>query len=65
MNENIIDEFKKSISATVKSIGKNNDIEINFVKDNPSIEGNEINLKEPDIKGLQNNLNYILKITKI
>ena len=30
-NEEIIDQFKKSLSATVKSIGKSQDIEINFV----------------------------------
>ena len=35
----IIDQFKKSLSATVKSIGKSEDIEIEFVKENPSING--------------------------
>ena len=38
-NEKIIDEFKKSLSATVKSIGKSEDIEIKFVNENPSING--------------------------
>jgi len=58
-NENIIDEFKKSLSITIKTIGQNKDLEINFVKDNPSIKDNLINLTEPDIKNLQNNLDYL------
>ena len=34
-----IEEFKKSISATVKSIGKNEELEINYVKENyPKID---------------------------
>ena len=43
-NDLFIEEFKKSLIATVKSIGKNSDLEINFVKENPSIDGNQINL---------------------
>ena len=42
-NNDIIEDFKKSLSATIKSIGKKEDIEINFVKENPSIIGNTIN----------------------
>ena len=42
-NREIIEDFKKSLSATIKSIGKKEDIEINFVKENPSINGNTIN----------------------
>ena len=55
-NEEIVEEFKKSLSATVKSIGKNNNLEINFVKENPSIEGNSINLTEPNIDNIKKNL---------
>ena len=33
-NEEIIDLFKKSLSVTVKSIGKSKDLEINFVDEN-------------------------------
>jgi len=58
-NENLIEEFKKSLSITVKSIGKNNNLEINFVKENPSIDGNSINLTDPNIESLKNNLTYI------
>ena len=36
-NSEAIEDFKKSLSATIKSIGKKEDIEINFVKENPSI----------------------------
>ena len=36
-NSEFIEEFKKSLSATVKSIGKNEKLEINFVKETPSI----------------------------
>ena len=32
-----IEEFKKSLSATIKSIGKNDNLEINYVKENPSL----------------------------
>ena len=42
-NSEIIEDFKKSLSATIKSIGKKEDIEINFVKENPSVIGNTIN----------------------
>ena len=52
-NENIVEEFKKSLSITVKSIGQNNELEVNFVKENPSIEGNSINLTEPNCRLLQ------------
>ena len=55
-NEEIVEKFKKSLSATVKSIGKNNNLEVNFVKENPSIEGNSINLTEPNIDNIKKNL---------
>lgn len=58
-NERAVEEFKKSISATIKSIGKSEAIEINFVKEPPSIDGEIINLSEPDIQSLKNNLNFI------
>ena len=58
-NNEFIEEFKKSISATVKSISKNENLEINFVKENPSINGNIINLTEPNIENIKNNLDYI------
>ena len=45
-NDDIVEQFKKSLSITVKSIGKNNDLDINFIKENPSIDGNSINLIE-------------------
>ena len=58
-NDDIVEQFKKSLSITVKSIGKNNDLDINFIKENPSIDGNSINLTEPNIESLQKNLTYI------
>ena len=58
-NDNIVEQFKKSLSITIKSIGKNNDLDINFIKENPSIDGNSINLTEPNIESLQKNLTYI------
>ena len=58
-NELFIEEFKKSLIATVKSIGKNSDLEINFVKENPSIDGNQINLTEPNIENINKNLTSI------
>ncbi len=58
-NSEFIEEFKKSLSATVKSIGKNENLEINYVKENPSITGNTINLTEPNIENIKNNLNYL------
>ena len=58
-NNEFIEEFKRSISATVKSIGRNEDLEINFVKENASINGNVINLTEPNIENIRNNLDYI------
>ena len=58
-NEQIVDLFKKSLSATVKSIGKSEEIEINFVDENPSINGKQINLVSPSISSLKHNLNYL------
>ena len=58
-NEDILEEFKKSLSATTKSISKNDKIEINFTKENPSIDGNFINLNEPNIEEIKKNLTYI------
>ncbi len=58
-NNEIIEDFKKSLSATIKSIGKKEDIEINFVKENPSIIGNTINLTEPKIENFKNSLEYL------
>ena len=58
-NNDFLEEFKKSLSATVKSIGKNDEIEINYVKENPSIIGKTINLTEPNIENIKNNLNYL------
>ena len=58
-NEEIVDLFKKSLSATIKSIGKSEKIEINFVDKKPSINGNQVNLISPSIPSLKNNLNYL------
>ena len=58
-NEEIIEEFKKSLIVTVKSISKKEDLEINFIKENPFIEGNTINLTQPNIESLKKNLFYI------
>ena len=58
-NEEILEEFKKSLTATTKSISKNNKVEINFTKENSSIDGNFINLPEPNIESIKNNLTYI------
>ena len=58
-NSEVIEEFKKSLSATVKSIGKNDELEINYVKESPSINGNIINLTEPNIENIKSNLTYL------
>ena len=58
-NEDILEEFKKSLSATTKSISKNDKIEINFTKESPSIDGNNINLTDPNIESIKKNLTYI------
>ncbi len=58
-NEEILEEFKKSLTATTKSISKNNEVEINFTKENSSIDGNHINLTEPNVESIKKNLDYI------
>ena len=58
-NENIVEEFKKSLISTTKSISKNDNVEVNFIKENSSIEGNFINLSEPNIESIKNNLTYL------
>ena len=59
VNEEIVEEFKKSLTATVKSIGRSEKIEVNFVQEKTSIAGSTINLVEPTIKSLKNRLDYI------
>ncbi len=58
-NNEFIEEFKRSLSATIKSIGRDNELEINYVKENPSINGKTINLTEPNIENIKNNLTYL------
>ena len=58
-NEDLVEIFKKSISSTVKSIGKINNAEINFVNENSSIEDNKINITLPNIDSIKKNLDYI------
>jgi len=58
-NKEIVNNFKKSLSATVKSIGKSENLEIKFVEENPSINGKQINLKIPSFTSIKKNLNYI------
>ena len=52
---NLIDIFKRSLAVTVKSIGKKKDAEINFVTENPSINGKQINLTLPRTSTLKKN----------
>ncbi len=52
-NENLVDQFKKSISATIKSIGKSDKLEIEFTENKSYLDGNQIFLKEPDIISLK------------
>ena len=58
-NNNLIDTFKRSIATTVKSIGKNRTAEINFVTENPSIDGDQINLTLPRPSTIKKDLNYL------
>ena len=58
-NEDILEEFKKSLTATTKSISKNNEVEINFTNEISSIDGNLINLTEPNLESIKRNLDYI------
>ena len=37
----IIEDFKRSLTATIKSIGRNENIEVNYVKENSSIKNSE------------------------
>ena len=34
-NDEVVEEFKRSLIATIKSIGKSEAIEVNFVKEDP------------------------------
>jgi len=58
-NKDLIDTFKRSLAVTVKSIGKNQTAEINFVTENPSIDGKQINLTLPRSSTLKKDLNYL------
>ena len=57
--KDITDDFKKSLTSTVKSIGKNQDIEVNFVTENPSIDGKIVNLTLPRLSSFNNDINYL------
>ena len=58
-NNNLINNFKRSLAITVKSIGKEKDAKINFVTENSSINGKEINLTLPRPTTLKKDLNYL------
>ena len=58
-NKNLIDVFKRSLAITIKSIGETQDVEINYVTENPSINGKQINLSLPNISTIKKNLHYI------
>ena len=58
-NDNLIEEFKKTISSTIKSIGKSNSIEVNFVQEQSYIKDEIINLAEPNINLLKLSLIHI------
>lgn len=58
-SNNLIDIFKRSLAVTVKSIGKNKDAEINFVAENPSINGLQINLTLPRSSTFKKDLYYL------
>ena len=49
-NEEIVEIFKKSISSTIKSIGKSKKLEINFNNENFFVDENQINLSDPNIE---------------
>ena len=57
-SKNPIDIFKRSLVVTVKSIGKIKDAEIDFVVENPSINGKQINLTLPRTSTLKKDINY-------
>ena len=58
-NNNLIDVFKRSLAITIKSIGETKDAEINYVTENPSISGKQVNLTLPNTTTLKKNLDYI------
>ena len=58
-NNNLVDIFKRSLAATVKSIGKKKDVEISFVKENPVINEKQINLTPPHTSTLKKDLYYL------
>ena len=51
-NQSELDFFKKSLSITTKSIGKCQKAEVNFVRENPSIDGRIINLTLPKLNSI-------------
>ena len=57
-NEEIVEIFKKSISSTIKSIGKSKNLEISFNNESFFIDENQINLSNPNIEILEKNLDY-------
>ena len=58
-NDEVLELFKKSLTATIKSIGKSDEIEVNFVQDSPSVDGKIINITEPNHRLIKEKLNYI------
>ena len=58
-NDEVLELFKKSLIATIKSIGKSDEIEVNFVQDSPSVDGKIINITEPNHRLIKEKLNYI------
>ena len=58
-SEHLIDIFKRSLKATIKSIGKNNEVEIDFVTEQTSKKGKQIKITLPRVSTLKKDLSYI------
>ena len=59
LNNKLIDIFKRSLSITLKTIGKNKEAQINFVLDDSSNDKDKINLTLPRISTFKKNINYL------
>ena len=59
LNNKLIDIFKRSLSITLKTIGKYKEAQINFVLDDSSNDKDKINLTLPRISTFKKNINYL------
>ncbi len=58
-SENPLEPFKRAMSATIRAIAENDELEVSFSKGTPSLQGNSVRVPTPDIGCSDEDLNVV------